>query len=72
MAANDARNAAFMHMGGDKKAMGKAISKWANIAKNPAQSMLKTFKGIFGFGVIVPYKKCKSKPKPRTRPKRKK
>ena len=35
IAANDARNAAFMYAGGDKKSFNKVANKYANIAKNP-------------------------------------
>jgi hypothetical protein len=75
LAINDARNVAFQHMGGDKKALGRSISKWANTIKNPAQSAWKSFKGVFGLGIYIPTSsriKAKPRPRPRGRPRKKK
>jgi len=59
IAANDAQNAAFMTRGGDKKAFTRMGNKYVAIAKNPGKSAWKTFKSIFGFGMITIHRRGK-------------
>ncbi len=64
VAANDARNAAFQSLGGDKNAYKKMGNKWAHIAKNPGKSAWNSFKSIFGFGLVpCPAKRGRGKAK---------
>jgi len=63
--ANDARNTAFQHLGGDKQAVNRTVNKWGNYAKSPGRSMWGSVRNFFGFGIIpITYRRTR-KPAPK-------